>query len=81
MERSGGKGVAILLGSCYHGEKGGIVMQQIKPKENPLGLKVFINGKPDLTVIPKEKAESILAALELEISGFYDKTEGAFNRS
>lgn len=56
-------------------------MQQIEPKENPLGLKVFINGKPDLTVIPKEKAESILAALELEISGFYDKTESAFNRS
>ena len=56
-------------------------MQQIELKENPLGLKVFINGKPDLTVIPKENAESILAALELEISGFYDKTEGAFNRS
>ena len=56
-------------------------MQEVQPKENPLGLKVFINGKPDLTAIPKEKAESTLAALELEIFGFYDKTEGAFNRS
>ena len=47
-------------------------MQQIEPKENPLGLKVYINGVPDLTVIPKEKAESILAALELEISEYYE---------
>lgn len=48
-------------------------MQQIEPKENPLGLKVFINGIPDLNAIPKEKAESILAALELEISEYYEK--------
>ncbi len=48
-------------------------MQQIEPKENPLGLKVYINGIPDLTVIPKEKAESIFAALELEISEYYGK--------
>lgn len=48
-------------------------MQQIEPKENPLRLKVFINGIPDLNAIPKEKAESILAALELEISEYYEK--------
>ena len=48
-------------------------MQQIEPKENPLGLKVFINGIPDLNAIPKEKAESILIALELEISEYYGK--------
>ena len=48
-------------------------MQQIEPKENPLGLKVFINGIPDLNSIPKEKAESILTALELEISEYYGK--------
>ena len=55
-------------------------MQQIEPKENPLGLKVFINGIPDLNAIPREKAESILAALELEISEYYEKTDGLFNR-
>ena len=48
-------------------------MQEVQPKENPLGLKVFINGIPDLNVIPKEKAESIFAALELEISEHYEK--------
>ena len=43
-------------------------MQEIEVKENPLKLKVFINGILELKYIPKEKAESILAALELEIS-------------
>ena len=42
-------------------------MQEIEVKENPLKVKVFINGTPELKNIPKEKAESILAALELEI--------------
>ena len=48
-------------------------MQEVQPKENPLGLKVFINGIPNLKTIPKEKAESIFAALELEISEYYGK--------
>ena len=30
-------------------------MQEVQPKENLLGLKVFINGIPDMTVIPKER--------------------------
>lgn len=43
-------------------------MQEIEVKENPLKVKVFINGIPELKYIPKEKEESILAALEVEIS-------------
>ena len=43
-------------------------MQEIEVKENSLKVKVFISGTPELKNIPKEKAESILAALELEIS-------------
>lgn len=42
-------------------------MQEIEVKENLLKVKVFINGIPELKNIPKEKAESILAALEMEI--------------
>ena len=48
-------------------------MQEVQPKENPLGLKVYINGVPDLKTIPKEKVESILAALELEIAEYYER--------
>lgn len=43
-------------------------MQKIESKENILGLKVFINGMPDLKMIPKEKAASMFTALELQIS-------------
>lgn len=42
-------------------------MQEIELEENSLKLNVFINGIPELKNIPKEKAESILAALESEI--------------
>ena len=50
-------------------------MQEIEVKENPLKLKVFINGTPELKNIPKEKAESILAALESEISQFFENSK------
>lgn len=43
-------------------------MQEIVVKENPLEIKIYINGIPDLKLLPKEKAESVLAALELKIS-------------
>lgn len=43
-------------------------MQKIESRENILGLKVFINGMPDLKMIPKEKAASMFTALELQIS-------------
>lgn len=48
-------------------------MQEIEVKENPLETKIYINGIPDLKLIPKEKAESVLAALELEITDNYKK--------
>lgn len=50
-------------------------MQEIEVKENPLKVKLFINGIPELKNIPKEKLESILAALELEISHFYQSSK------
>ena len=50
-------------------------MQEVQPKENPLGLKVYINGVPDLKAVSKEKAESIFAALELEISEHFMERE------
>ena len=50
-------------------------MQEIEVKENQLKVKVFFNGIPELKNIPKEKAESILAALELEISQFFENSK------
>jgi len=52
-------------------------MQEIETKENSLNLKVYVNGKPDLRLIPKEKAESILSALEMEISEYYQRKQAS----
>ena len=48
-------------------------MQEIEVKENPLEIKIYINGIPDLKLLPKERAESVLAALELKITNNYKK--------
>ena len=40
--------------------------------ENELGLKVFINGVPDIKEIPPEQLESLLEVLEMEISKDYE---------
>ena len=58
-------------------KKEGTEMQEIETKENPLNLKVYVNGKPDLRLIPKEKAESILSALEMEISEYYQRKQAS----
>lgn len=50
-------------------------MQKIEIKENPLGLQVFVNGVPDLTLISKEKEDLLFNALALEIETFYDSEE------
>ena len=41
--------------------------------ENELGLKVYINGVPDIKEMPPEKLESFTAALEMQISKYYEK--------
>ena len=41
--------------------------------ENKLGLKIHINGVPDIKEIPLEKLESFIAVLEIEISKYYEK--------
>ena len=41
--------------------------------ENELGLKIFINGVPDIKEIPPDKLESFIAVLEMQISKYYEK--------
>ena len=48
-------------------------MAENKVEESQLDLPVFINGVPDLKLIPKEKWDSFITALELQISDYYKK--------
>ena len=43
-------------------------MTEIIIKNNINSLRVYINGVPNLEVIPKDEVESVIAALELQIS-------------
>lgn len=43
-------------------------MKEINVKGNDTGIKVFINGVPDLTQIPKDITDTLITVLEFEIS-------------
>lgn len=49
-------------------------MQEITVKENKTGLRIFINGVPNLHNIPKTEMEIFVSALEKQISAHYEKT-------
>lgn len=46
-------------------------MQEVKIENNDLGLKVFVNGVPKLSLAPKEEIESVATVLELQMTEFY----------
>lgn len=50
-------------------------MAENKEKTSELSLQIFINGVPDLKLIPKEKWDSFITALELQISDYYNKNK------
>lgn len=47
-------------------------MQKIVVKGNELGLDTYINGIPDIALIPKEIADSIIAAQVQGVDGITD---------
>ena len=48
-------------------------MKEIIVKNNITGLRVFINGVPNLKLIPKDEAVNTIIALELHIAEYYKK--------
>jgi hypothetical protein len=48
-------------------------MQEVILKNNDSGLKVYINGVPNLKLIPNDIAESVVATLELQMSEYSTK--------
>ena len=49
-------------------------VQEIMVKDNKTGLRVFINGVPNLRNIPKAEMEVFVSALEKQISSHYEKS-------
>ena len=52
-------------------------MQEVEV-ENEQELRIFVNGVPDFKLIPKEIAESLVSALELQISEYYNQNDTSF---
>ena len=47
-------------------------MKEVNIKGNDTGMKVFINGVPDLTQIPKNITDALVTTLEVQISEYYE---------
>lgn len=48
-------------------------MKEIKLENNPTGLKIYINGIPDITDIPKDELNVCIAVWERIISEHYER--------
>ena len=50
-----------------------IKLEEIEVKDNPLGIKVFVVGKPDIEHMPEEELDLFVSSLELRVSEYFEK--------
>lgn len=50
-------------------------MQEVTIKDNPLGIKIYVNGMPDIVFVPDEEIGVLTAQMETVISEMYEKNE------
>ena len=50
-------------------------MEEIEVKYNPLGVKVFINGRPDVNNMTEEEYDLFTSSLELRMSEYFEKNK------
>ncbi|MBQ7788812.1 MAG: hypothetical protein IJ398_04065 [Clostridia bacterium] len=49
------------------------MLKEITIGENPLGIKIFINGEPSLESVPEEEMETLIVETEVLISEMFEK--------
>ena len=52
-----------------------IKLEEIEVKDNPLGIKVFVVGKPDIEHMPEEEFDLFVSSLELRVSEYFEKLQ------
>ena len=52
-----------------------IELEEIEVKDNPLGIKVFVVGKPDIEHMPEEEFDLFVSSLELRVSEYFEKLQ------
>lgn len=50
-------------------------MEEIKVRNNPLGIKVFVVGKPDIEHMTEEQYDLFVSSLELRMSEYLEKSK------
>ena len=48
-------------------------MEEIEVKDNPLGIKVYAVGRPDIELMPEEEFGLFVSSLELRVSEYFEK--------
>lgn len=57
-----------------------IKLEEIEVKDNPLGIKVFVVGKPDIEHMPEEEFDLFVSSLELRVSEYFEKLHNSKER-
>ena len=55
-------------------------MEEIEVKDNPLGIKVYVVGKPDIEHMSEEEIDLFVSSLELRVSEYFEKLQNSKER-
>lgn len=50
-----------------------IELEEIEVKDNSLGIKVYVNGIPDINKMPEQEFGLFVSSLELRMSEYFEK--------
>lgn len=48
-------------------------LEEIEVKHNPLGVKVYINGRPNINNMPEKEYDLYVSSLEFRMTEYYEK--------
>ena len=57
-----------------------IVLEEIEVNDNPLGIKVYVNGIPDINKMPEKEFDLFVSSLELRVSEYFEKLQNSKER-
>lgn len=49
------------------------MLEEIEVNDNPLGIKVYVNGMPDINKMPEKEFDLFVSSLELRMSEYFEK--------
>ena len=49
------------------------MLEEIEVNDNPLGIKVYVNGIPEINKMPEKEFDLFVSSLELRMSEYFEK--------